>query len=105
MCWCIIIIVQLLTSILQDDERDQRMKMACGHVITTVPLKAHDDHEYNFYLVLFLIGMTPIATDIWVDLVKQGDDTTFTAHTMPVHRFPHYIPPRNFYNNPPPNTL
>ena len=34
---------------------------------------AHDDCKYNFYLVLFLIGMTPIATNIWSDLVKQGD--------------------------------
>ena len=49
------------------------MKMACEHVITTVPLEAYDDREYKFYLVLFLIGTTPIATDIWSDLVKQGD--------------------------------
>ena len=42
-------------------------------LMTTVPLEACDDREYNFYLVLFLIGTTPIATDIWSDLVKQGD--------------------------------
>ena len=29
--------------------------------------------EYNFYLFLFLIGTTPIATDFWSDLDKQGD--------------------------------
>ena len=73
MCWCTIIKVWLLTSILQDDERDQRTKTVCRHAITTVLLKACDDHKYKFYLVLFLIGTTPITTDIWSDLVKQGD--------------------------------
>ena len=57
----------------QDDERDQRMKMACRCAINTLLLKARDDCKYNFYLVLFLIGMTPITTDISSDLVKQGD--------------------------------
>ena len=27
----------------------------------------------NIIFIWFLIGITPIATDIWSDLVKQGD--------------------------------
>ena len=47
--------------------------MACGCAMTTLLFKPHDDHGYNFYLFLFLIGMTLITTDSWSDLDKQGD--------------------------------
>ena len=47
--------------------------MACGHAMTGLLFTPCDRHEYNFYLFLFLIGMTPIATDFWSDLDKQGD--------------------------------
>ena len=31
------------------------------------------DFYFYFYLSLYLIGTTPISTDIWSDLDKQGD--------------------------------
>ena len=47
--------------------------MACGHATTGPLFTPRDRLEYNFYLFLFLIGTTPIATDFWSDLDKQGD--------------------------------
>ena len=50
--------------------------MACGCATTGLLFTPRDRHEYNFYLFLFLIGTTPIATDFWSDLDKQGDGET-----------------------------
>ena len=47
--------------------------MACGRATTGPLFTPRDRLEYNFYLFLFLIGTTPIATDFWSDLDKQGD--------------------------------
>ena len=45
----------------------------CWHMIITLQVLT-SRLEYNFYLFLFLIGTTPIATDFWSDLDKQGDE-------------------------------